>query len=90
MNWINFSFWLYALLAWGLVGWTIAALLSRPEPEPEDSNDDDGGIPPLDDPNGPQIDWAAWDEAQDYNPTHVACYAMMMNEIETQELEEVR
>lgn len=64
MNWINFSFWLYTLLAWGLVGWTIAALLSRPEPEPEDSDDDDGGIPPMNDLDGPGIDWGAWDEME--------------------------
>lgn len=59
MNWITFSFLLYALMAWSLVGWTIVAWLSRPEPEPDDSDDDDGGIPPLDDFDGPSIDWGA-------------------------------
>lgn len=89
MNWITLSFLLYALMAWSLVGWTIVAWLSRPEPGPEDSDDDDGGIPPLDDPSG--LDWGTWDEVEDYNSSHVACYAMMIHdEIETRELEEAR
>jgi hypothetical protein len=58
MNWITISYVLYALMAWGLVGWSVVAWLSRPEPGPEDS-DNGGGIPPLDDLDGPGIDWGA-------------------------------
>jgi len=72
MTWINFSFWLVALLVWGVVAWAfILWAWNRPDIDPENGSDEDGGISPLDNPSGPEIDWGAWEKMDTREETMV-------------------
>lgn len=60
------------LMAWGTVAFSVAALMTSGPPE--DTTDDgpyDDGIPPEDDPSGPEIDWGTWYEMDTKEKTMV-------------------
>jgi hypothetical protein len=61
MTAISISFYVLTGLMWSMVAWAIVTWRREP---PEVDEDDDGGIPPVDEPSGPEIDWGRWAEME--------------------------
>lgn len=67
INWVNITLLVFVLMLWATVAWGVATFLIGQPPEDtidESADDDDGGIPPLDDPDLPKIDWGAWSDME--------------------------